>query len=285
MANANGINNSIGSFVFDADQAVGAGTDNYVLTYDDVSGEIRLEAAAGGASELNRDVVQTSHGLSVGDVIRSSGLNDEYTKAQADSAENAEVVGIVTAVADVNNFTFAIPSIITTGVPTGAASDVIFLSPTVAGGTTTTKPSTAGQVVKPLGVILDNGNAFLFANWRGNVIGSNNNPVRDKLSWYIPNPTSSEDLGPVFLDEAVTVTAIHSVIQGTTATFTIRHSPDRSAVGNEVVTGGTTTTNTTTGLNTTSFDDATIPANSWVWLETTAATATELSVTLYYTID
>jgi hypothetical protein len=41
-------NVSLGNFVFDVDQTVGAGQDNYVLTYDDASGTISLEAAAGG---------------------------------------------------------------------------------------------------------------------------------------------------------------------------------------------------------------------------------------------
>jgi hypothetical protein len=38
----------IGNFSFDADQSVGAGEDNYVLTYDNTSGLISLEAASGG---------------------------------------------------------------------------------------------------------------------------------------------------------------------------------------------------------------------------------------------
>lgn len=37
-----------GNYVFNIDQAIGVGLDNYVLTYDHGSGEIGLEAAAGG---------------------------------------------------------------------------------------------------------------------------------------------------------------------------------------------------------------------------------------------
>lgn len=44
---------TLGNFVFNADQTVGAGQDNYVLTYDDGSGEIGLEAAAGGGDLVN----------------------------------------------------------------------------------------------------------------------------------------------------------------------------------------------------------------------------------------
>ena len=38
----------LGNFTFDADQTVGSGQDNYVLTYDDSAGHISLEAASGG---------------------------------------------------------------------------------------------------------------------------------------------------------------------------------------------------------------------------------------------
>ena len=38
----------LGNFKFDADQTVGSGQDNYVLTYDHSSGKISLEAASGG---------------------------------------------------------------------------------------------------------------------------------------------------------------------------------------------------------------------------------------------
>lgn len=46
----------LGTMTFDADQTIGAGQDNYVLTYDNATGLISLEAAAGGGGGLN-DVV------------------------------------------------------------------------------------------------------------------------------------------------------------------------------------------------------------------------------------
>ena len=39
----------LGNYIFDTDQTVSASEDNYVLTYDDASGKISLEAAAGGS--------------------------------------------------------------------------------------------------------------------------------------------------------------------------------------------------------------------------------------------
>lgn len=75
---------------------------------------------------------------------------------------------------------------------------------------------------------------------------------------------------------------------GQTVTWTIRHhATDRSNAGIEVVTGGTTTTSLTSGSDVTSFNDATIPADSFIWLETTAkgGTVTELHITIVYTVD
>ena len=41
---------SLGNFTFNADQTVGSGQDNYVLTYDNSAGTISLEAASGGST-------------------------------------------------------------------------------------------------------------------------------------------------------------------------------------------------------------------------------------------
>lgn len=101
-------------------------------------------------------------------------------------------------------------------------------------------------------------------------------------------PGGAENTTFFYTENAITISAIHAVVRGTTpsVTWTIRHSAARSDVGNEVVTSGTTTT-TESGEDITSFNDATIPAGSWVWLETTAATGTndELHVTVDYSED
>ena len=101
-------------------------------------------------SFLARTIAQAGHGLVVGDIVRLNG-SDTYTKAQANSAANAEVVGVVSAVADVNNFTLALPGSYTT-VFAGAlvANTIYFLDPTTAGARTATEPSTVGQVSKPV---------------------------------------------------------------------------------------------------------------------------------------
>lgn len=65
-------NVTVGNFVFDADQTVGAGQDNYVLTYDNTSGLISLEASAGGTVTSVAATVPTGFTIS-GTPITSSG--------------------------------------------------------------------------------------------------------------------------------------------------------------------------------------------------------------------
>ncbi len=50
----------LGNFKFDADQTVGSSQDNFVLTYDNSTGKISLEASAGGGGSLSNVVEDTS---------------------------------------------------------------------------------------------------------------------------------------------------------------------------------------------------------------------------------
>ena len=106
----------------------------------------------------------------------------------------------------------------------------------------------------------------------------------------IESPTSTEDFSIFFTDYAITVTKIVAVLVGSatpSVTWTVRHGTDRSAAGAEVVTSGTTTTSTTSGSVVTTFNDATIVADSFIWLETTAKSGTvnSINITILYTQD
>jgi hypothetical protein len=122
-------------------------------------------------------IEQVAHGFVVGDVIRLSGVNT-YAKAQADSPANAEVIGIVTAVDDADNFRYITEGIVTTGVPVFAAGTVLFLSRTTAGELVDTDTNTIGEVSFPLAVISESGVKMIFHKYRPAVINSiSGNPV------------------------------------------------------------------------------------------------------------
>jgi hypothetical protein len=112
-------------------------------------------------------------------------------------------------------------------------------------------------------------------------------PDRSK-SVTIETPTDADAITVFRCNAAITVTKMVAVIVGgTSAVFTVRHSTDRSATGNEVVTGGTTCSSTTTGTVVTSFNDATIPTDSFVWVDmgTITGTVTQFHVTVFYNRD
>jgi len=115
----------------------------------------------------------------------------------------------------------------------------------------------------------------------------------------IEEPTTALDFGLFFTNQDITITEMRCVLTGTSPdiTWTVRHQHDdennggigRVGTGHEVVTGGTQTTSTTTGSDVTDFDpgDPTIPADSFVWLETptVAVTPTTFELTIFWTYD
>lgn len=104
----------------------------------------------------------------------------------------------------------------------------------------------------------------------------NTGPMGPK-SVHIANPTATEKIVLFFTTSAQTVSQIRSVLIGSntpSVTFSVRYGTDISAAGTEVVTSGITVTSTTTGLSTTSFNSASISANNFVWLTTSAKSGT-----------
>lgn len=111
-------------------------------------------------------ITQSSHGFAVGDVLKFSGST--YAKAKADTAADAEVVGIVSAVGGTNTFTLLMSGYIS-GLSGLTQGTLYFLDPSTAGALTATEPSTVGQVSKPLLQAVST-TAGIFTNHRGIVI-------------------------------------------------------------------------------------------------------------------
>jgi hypothetical protein len=92
-------------------------------------------------------VSQGSHGFAVGDLVRHNGTI--YTKAQADSATNARVVGMVVQVVDSGNFVLQAGGYVEvlSGLTAGTQ---YYLSPTSAGLMTSTEPTAEDLISKPV---------------------------------------------------------------------------------------------------------------------------------------
>ena len=94
----------IGNFTFDADQSVGAGQDNYVLTYDNTSGLISLEAASGGGGAGS----YIEHSSTVSDSLAiSAGTNRMYIGNTSFSSGGVTMAGYLVISHGYANFTGA----------------------------------------------------------------------------------------------------------------------------------------------------------------------------------
>jgi len=155
------------------------------------------------------------------------------------------------------------------------------------------KSIVTGNVENP-----DTGHYSIFINSADNKLtlkdsSGNLTPLIDSASaifnktFTLEAPTATEDMTIFRTDVAITVQEVIAVSVGTTpsTTYQLKHSTDRNAAGNALTTSAATTS-TTTG-NVATLSDATIPANSWVWFETTAASGTNVRITIdiRYTID
>ena len=81
----------LGTMTFDADQVIGAGQDNYVMTYDNGTGKISLEAAAGGSPLTTKGDIYT---YDTGDARLPVGSDGHVL-----TADSAEATGVKWAAA------------------------------------------------------------------------------------------------------------------------------------------------------------------------------------------
>ena len=106
----------------------------------------------------------------------------------------------------------------------------------------------------------------------------------------VEDVVDSEDITIYFTDEAITIISWTCVWIGSTPSTAVdlRHHTDRSNAGNEVDTATNTCNNTTTPDTFNSgFEDATIPADSFIWFETSATSGTTdlLHIQIVFTVD
>ncbi len=111
--------------------------------------EVNMRFDFNTASEfsLQRSITQSAHGFTVGQILRLSGST--YVLAQADNSTDANVVGAVIGVTDVNDFILWFGGWTNTFIGLSAGSNY-FLDAASAGGYTAIAPSTPGQVRVPL---------------------------------------------------------------------------------------------------------------------------------------
>ena len=103
-----------------------------------------IEIGGGGGGGSTSDITQSSHGFAVKDAIRHNGSS--WVKAQA-NATTTLALGIVTAVADSNNFTIAQSGRFELSSHGLTVGQWYYLSSAAAGGLVTTEPDISQPIV------------------------------------------------------------------------------------------------------------------------------------------
>lgn len=157
--------------------------------YDGTNWNLAGGAGAGGGAGTSREISQSLHGFSVGDVLYFDG--SLYVKADASASSTAEVVGVVSEVKDSNTFVL-LQSGYLEGLSSLTAGDVYFLSDSTPGLLTTVEPSIIGSVSKPV-LIADSSTSGYVVNYRGVVVGGAN--ARTQISLANNGSTNVQNFG------------------------------------------------------------------------------------------
>ena len=136
----------------------------------------KIGATLGGSADVIT-VTQNNHGLLVGRPVRMT--SNGYAYATANTAPNAEAIGIIIAVTT-NTLTIALGGRVTVDdcVPSGNPGVVLFLQ-VAAGILAADEPSVAGQISKPMAVITVDGSEMVMVQQRGEVISTGGASIAD----------------------------------------------------------------------------------------------------------
>lgn len=104
----------------------------------------------------------------------------------------------------------------------------------------------------------------------------------------IETPTDSDEFTLMYTDTAITITQLNDALGGSTSiTWNIHHATTRNNGTPNNLFGSARVTSSASGAETSSFNDETIPAGSWVWFAATSMSGTPdlLSISIEYTYD
>jgi len=105
----------------------------------------------------------------------------------------------------------------------------------------------------------------------------------------IEAPTATENITLFYTRKAITIREVSDVMRGTSpsVTWQIKYAATRNSGSPTNLFSASRTTTSLSGATTTTFNDATIAAGNWIWLETSAVSGTNdsLAISIAYTID
>lgn len=142
-----------------------------------------LSGGAAGTRTIKETITQTNHGFTAGDVLRwdTTQSPHRYVKAKADTAANAEVVGVVNNYVGPDTFELTYSGVIDISKFAGiSAAPVLFLSAVEGGSLGTMPPSTIGSVIKPI-LTKNKESSYIVNNFLGTQIGGSSTVAIDEI--------------------------------------------------------------------------------------------------------
>jgi hypothetical protein len=102
----------------------------------------------------------------------------------------------------------------------------------------------------------------------------------------IDSPVIDDQIPLMFSTEAITITSVRAVVFGSSSPsilWNLMHNSTRSAAGTQVFSSDQTVTSTTTGtISNSGFNDNTIPASRFVWVEMEGAPSGTVDAVEFY---
>lgn len=131
---------------------------------------------------VKEQITQVAHGFVPGQAVRYDTSLGRYVLAQANSAANSEVVGVIETTPDNDTFELIYAGYIDLPAAySGISLPVLFLSTDVAGGLTGSPPSYVGSVVKPVVTRNTSGVGHIVTNYLGTQIGGSSTVAIDQI--------------------------------------------------------------------------------------------------------
>ena len=254
------------------------------LAFINASGEMIF----GGNTDAGVYDLQINDGLWVNNVSSSAGnglvLSPSTTISSAFVIQNnsgGEWIMAALNATSLKMFTSSSPIYISPG----GTDKAVFLS---GGGMTMPEGSAPGTPASAMAVIYPKSDGLWYGKDDAGVESRLSNQIFSK-GMTLESPGAAESFGMWQTQVAITVSSIKAVVIGSSPSVTINiaFGTDRTS-GTNVFSSGTAITNTTTGQTINSgFNDATIPAGSFIWFISTAqsGTVTQIEVTINYTED
>lgn len=237
---------------------------NYTVTGNTIasSGNVTL------TSGTDFNIVLDPGGTGVTSIVGAGNTTGNFTVGGNLTVTTNATVGNLTVTNNQTIGNLTITNLDVTGTITNASGTgniVLDTSPTIATPSISNTDTTISRVSS--GVIAVEGNT---------VVTKNTNTKTFYLT--IDDLADSMNYGLGFVEAAFTIQEIRAVHTGSglsspSVSLTVNQGTDRTS-GTAVVTGGSTITSSTTGNSITSFNDATCPANSWLWITTASKSGT-----------